>query len=96
MLRVAIVCCLLDICVLFAGAIPIDMFYPFGLRNGDEALPKGFMERSKRIKVEGGLNFLGSRFYNAWVSNKSEHWHLAAGYIAMLYTKAINVYVAKL
>lgn len=67
MLRLAIVCCLLDICVLFAGAIPIDLFYPFGPRNGDEALPKGFMERSKRIRVEGGFNFLGSRFYNVWV-----------------------------
>ena len=64
-------CALLATCVLFqfTGAIPIDMFYLFGTMNGDAALRKGFMERSERIRVTDGFNFLGSRFYNVWVSD---------------------------
>ena len=56
-------------CVVLAEAIPIDMFYPFGPKHGDRALAKGFVERSERLRVEEGFNYLGSRFYNVWVSN---------------------------
>ena len=65
---VTIVWCFVATCVVLAGAIPIDMFYSFGPKHGDRALAKGFMERSERIKIEGGFNYLGSRFYNVWVS----------------------------
>ena len=62
-------CGLLATCIVLAGAIPLDMFYPFGPQNGDTALKKGFMERSERLRVHGGFDFLGSRFYNVWVSS---------------------------
>lgn len=65
---VTIVWCFVATCVVLAGAIPIDMFYPFGPKHGDSALEKGFMERSEPLRVEGGFNYLGSRFYNVWVS----------------------------
>ena len=51
------------------AAVPIDMFYNFGLFHGDKALPKGFMERSERIRLKGGFKFLGDRIYNIWVSS---------------------------
>jgi len=54
-----------------AVAVPIDMFYNFGLHHGDKALPEGFMERSERIRLKGGFNFLGDRIYNIWVSSLS-------------------------
>jgi len=53
----------------FAAAVPIDKFYHFGLPNGDTALPKGFMERSDRIRLIDGFQFLGERIYNIWVSS---------------------------
>ena len=68
MMHVKIVCAFLSTCSCVL-AIPIDMFYSFGVQSGDKTLLKGFMERSERIRVEGGFNFLGSRFYNVYVSD---------------------------
>jgi len=53
----------------FAAAVPIDKFYNFGLPHGDTALLKGFMERSDRIRLKDGFNYLGERIYNIWVSS---------------------------
>ena len=92
MMYAAIVCSLLATCVLFAGAVPIDMFYPFRPQNGDRALRKGFMERSERIRMNGGFNFLGSRFYNVWVSIVAKQVYVATTHHDVVYNGSVLMY----
>jgi len=60
--------------ITFTAAVPIDKFYNFGVPHGDTALPKGFLERSDRIRLRDGFNFLGDRIYNIWVSEFIEEF----------------------
>jgi len=54
--------------VLLVAFTAADKFYNFGVPHGDIALPKGFLERSDRIRLRDGCNFLGDRIYYIWVS----------------------------
>ncbi|XP_065894487.1 nidogen-1-like isoform X2 [Dysidea avara] len=69
------------------AAVPIDMFYNFGLFHGDKALPKGFMERSERIRLKGGFKFLGDRIYNIWVTTDG---YLALDHFTDQFASEIN------